>query len=327
MGSSFKIVDSFSFPKEFGFTQSAVGRHDPKDHPDMDVSEPFGPQKLAKGGEVKPKKRAIGGAMTPPVAPLANTDPGQGALAGAGLPQQGLQGAPTPIPSAQVNPTASRPPSEVGNPVHDAYNLGLHHGARVGAQAAATHLLSSAQRGTPIQKPTQSRQVPGNPMQLPQQVGRASGGPVDEEFGAAHGGMLRGMADGGKISTGGRTFDNETDAYNAMVGSYRDMANTSDEEIAREPRGDQPELRRERSNAQDAMKNFDDPDYKAGGGKFIQGAIKHPHRMQNLASEHGRSVHEEMEHDKHSSDPSLRSAANLGLRLTGGDLKPKRKRK
>lgn len=53
---------------------------------------------------------------------------------------------------------------------------------------------------------------------------------------------------------------------------------------------------------------------------FIKGAIKHPGRMKRLAAEHGRSVHEEMEHDKHSSDPSLRSAANLGLRLTGGDL-------
>lgn len=64
---------------------------------------------------------------------------------------------------------------------------------------------------------------------------------------------------------------------------------------------------------------------KAKGG-FIKGAIKHPGRMKNLAKEHGVSVHKEMEHDKHSSSPSLRSAANLGLRLTGGDLAHKRKR-
>lgn len=53
---------------------------------------------------------------------------------------------------------------------------------------------------------------------------------------------------------------------------------------------------------------------------FIKSAIKRPGRMKRLAAENGRSVHAEMEHDKHSSDPSLRSAANLGLRLTGGDL-------
>jgi hypothetical protein len=56
--------------------------------------------------------------------------------------------------------------------------------------------------------------------------------------------------------------------------------------------------------------------------KFIKAAIKHPGRMKKLAAAHGRSVHEEMEHDKHSKDPSLRAAANLGLRLTGGDLSP-----
>lgn len=62
------------------------------------------------------------------------------------------------------------------------------------------------------------------------------------------------------------------------------------------------------------------------GGKFIQHAIHHPGRMKNLAEEHGVSTHEEMEHDKHSSDPSLRSAANLGLRMTGGDLSPHKRK-
>ena len=64
---------------------------------------------------------------------------------------------------------------------------------------------------------------------------------------------------------------------------------------------------------------------KAEGG-FIHGVIHHPGRMKNLAKEHGVSVHQEMESDKHSSSPSLRSAANLGLRLTGGDLSPRKKR-
>lgn len=59
--------------------------------------------------------------------------------------------------------------------------------------------------------------------------------------------------------------------------------------------------------------------------KFIKSAIKHPGRMKRLAKEHGVSTHEEMERDKHSKNKSLRSAANLGLRLTGGDLSPHKK--
>jgi hypothetical protein len=62
-------------------------------------------------------------------------------------------------------------------------------------------------------------------------------------------------------------------------------------------------------------------------GGFIKGAIRRPGRMKRLARRHGISVHEEMVRDRHARDPSLRAAANLGLRLTGGDLAPKKKRK
>lgn len=61
---------------------------------------------------------------------------------------------------------------------------------------------------------------------------------------------------------------------------------------------------------------------KARTHKFIKSAIKHPGRETERAKESGRSVHEQMEHDSKSSNPSLRGAGNLGLRLTGGDLKP-----
>jgi hypothetical protein len=50
--------------------------------------------------------------------------------------------------------------------------------------------------------------------------------------------------------------------------------------------------------------------------RWISKAIKRPGRMKKRAAAAGRSVHAQMEHDKHSSDPSLRSAANLGLRLS-----------
>lgn len=56
--------------------------------------------------------------------------------------------------------------------------------------------------------------------------------------------------------------------------------------------------------------------------KFIKSAIKHPGRETERAKEHGISTHEQMVRDSHSTDPSLRGAGNLGLRLTGGDLSP-----
>jgi hypothetical protein len=64
----------------------------------------------------------------------------------------------------------------------------------------------------------------------------------------------------------------------------------------------------------------------AKGGNFIAKAVNRPGRETQRAHVAGRSVHDQMEHDKHSSDPSLRSAANLGLRLTKGDLSPHRKK-
>jgi len=58
-------------------------------------------------------------------------------------------------------------------------------------------------------------------------------------------------------------------------------------------------------------------------GGFIKKAIKHPGKETARAKASGRSVHDQMEHDSHSSNKSVRSAGNLGLRLTKGDLKPK----
>lgn len=61
------------------------------------------------------------------------------------------------------------------------------------------------------------------------------------------------------------------------------------------------------------------------GGKFIQKAIKHPGRMKKGAAREGVSTHQYMEEHKNAPD-GLGSAARMGLRLTGGDLKPKRKK-
>ena len=59
---------------------------------------------------------------------------------------------------------------------------------------------------------------------------------------------------------------------------------------------------------------------------FIKKAIKHPGREKKRAAASGRSVHEQLVHDSHSSNSSLRGAGKLGLRLTGGDLSRKRKK-
>ena len=56
--------------------------------------------------------------------------------------------------------------------------------------------------------------------------------------------------------------------------------------------------------------------------KFIKNAIKNPGRETRRAKASGRSVKEQMRHDAHTKGNSkearsLRSAGNLGLRLTG----------
>jgi hypothetical protein len=50
--------------------------------------------------------------------------------------------------------------------------------------------------------------------------------------------------------------------------------------------------------------------------KWISKAIRHPGRETERAKRNGISVHEQMVRDSHSSNPSLRAAGNLGLRLS-----------
>ena len=63
----------------------------------------------------------------------------------------------------------------------------------------------------------------------------------------------------------------------------------------------------------------------AADGGFIKGAVKHPGRMQEGAKREGVSTHRYME-EHEGSKGSLGAAARLGLRLTGGDLAPHRKK-
>lgn len=57
------------------------------------------------------------------------------------------------------------------------------------------------------------------------------------------------------------------------------------------------------------------------GKKWIKGAIKNPGVEKERAKENGVSVHEQLEKDSHSKNPTLRARGNLGLRFEkGGDL-------
>lgn len=67
------------------------------------------------------------------------------------------------------------------------------------------------------------------------------------------------------------------------------------------------------------------PPVQAAKGGFIKDAIKHPGRMQRGAARAGESTHAYMEEHKHDSG-SLGAAARFGLRLTGGDLSPHKKK-
>ena len=61
--------------------------------------------------------------------------------------------------------------------------------------------------------------------------------------------------------------------------------------------------------------------------RFLGSAIKRPGRMKQGAARAGMSLHAYEEKQSHSSDPSLRAAANLGLRFgKGGDLHHEKKK-
>lgn len=55
---------------------------------------------------------------------------------------------------------------------------------------------------------------------------------------------------------------------------------------------------------------------KRARGGWIKSAIHHPGRERARAERNGVTVHEQLERDSHSSDPSLRGAGTLGLRLS-----------
>lgn len=57
--------------------------------------------------------------------------------------------------------------------------------------------------------------------------------------------------------------------------------------------------------------------------RWISKAIKHPGRETEKAKRNGVSVHAQMAKDSHSSDPSVRAAGNLGLRLSSMGHKKK----
>lgn len=58
--------------------------------------------------------------------------------------------------------------------------------------------------------------------------------------------------------------------------------------------------------------------------KWLKGAVKHPGRETERAHESGRSLGAQLEHDSHSSNPSIRAAGNLGKRFRSGEFRHKK---
>lgn len=326
--------ESFSYSPEFGFTGSAKGPNNPLSHPTKGQDE-FGDgtylaQKsaaepaMARGGRA-PHMPASGG--TPPKAAQAvlgalqlGAKIGQArAAAGAGVPT-----APSAMPA---------PPAMTTGPMATHLN-GMACGGRVGMAEGGLskgpmhfdggdHQYDSDASAAEAEAHAQT--VPGN-QPYPEAKAFAGGGQVGYRA------DMQQVAKNAPHPTPRPTFGTDTEEFEIsangrghQVGEMDSKGNVSFDQgrtilAPVDPRGS---TNYNKSRVVH-MDEIEDPQNRAKGG-FIKGAIKHPGRETSRAKASGRSVHEQMEHDKGSKDPSLRGAANLGLRLTGGDLKPKRK--
>jgi hypothetical protein len=85
--------------------------------------------------------------------------------------------------------------------------------------------------------------------------------------GYASGGSADGYGNSGPIEVGGRKFTDSLAADSAMRGAYREGSTVSDEEIAREPRDNQEQLRKNRDFARAVSPKLDAPEGDRRGGR------------------------------------------------------------
>lgn len=309
------VKGEFSFPAEFGFTGSAQGRHDPKEHADQDDGE-YG-DGLAKGGKARRNRSMQEHHDETEYAHRVRKADGGDVRQKQKIPYDEYNGT-TEAFANRARELGGDPSGNGDHPgkwkensaawreyqdSHEAdFDAGIAEGRDIQAQRegyarggkAKRHFADGGPMGgspmsapppaaPPMQEPTISM-----PMSTAKHVARKL-----VQAGAVHGAKA---------------------AVQGLAGVAR----------ARQAQGAPsapPPPARSPLPPQGALSGM------AEGGKFIQHAIKHPGRMKRGAEREGVSTHEYME--EHDKDPgSLGSAARLGLRMTGkGDLSPHRKKR
>lgn len=286
----------FTFDKSFGFSGSAEGRHDARDHMGEADDDAYG-----DGSYVE---RARGGAVrgTPTHERFEGDNANNLPLAKGGRVRRADGGA------ADDKPTQS-------NDSNDSYVGGYEQDSRL--DPATGKVIEAGPRhpmmvhnipkdqfagGGKVRRADGGAMIPtGRPANAPPQPGMGALGratvtmPVADAARAAQGMVQAGRAIGAAHGAGR--------AQMPMVASGAATALGA----ARPPVGQGPV-----------------PAMAKGG--FIKGAIKHPGRMKHGAEREGVSTHEYMVEHQHSAG-SLGAAARLGLRMTGGDLSPRRKKR
>ena len=352
----------FDFPTSEGWTGSAVGRHDAKDHNRMSGLNDSGdggyPERgMAKGGRAK---LAFGGEPTQPMPGPQNIPAQSGALNQSAVTPPNANriqaarnlvaaSAPTSFRAAAAQAPAKlmapRPGAAVVRPTLRPLAgaptaTTMKNGGRIrrasGGAATETDLPSQGEDtprgGTHMMKMSRIVQYKGpgdysSPVYYEQDLSDQSRpSPPQNEPGPtvrANGGRIR-KADGGPIYNA----DPQTTAM-MQQGAQPPVQQGMPPQIPPQALA-AAQARMQQMGAQPGQQmqqpQMGSPVMAARGG-FIKSAVKHPGRMREGAAREGVSVHRYMEEKKHSSDPSLRAAANLGLRLTGGDLSPRKKGK
>ena len=368
------------FPRDFGFSESARGRHDARNHPSGTEDDEYGDgsyverQQHRRGG---PIRRARGGGADIEAETLAapNQSFGQAFAAArhamlnggprtfewngksyttdlapdhpmastgrAHLPAQ-AEGSHGMVPGGAL--TSEGPPA-AGFDWNLNHYIAGHGGSQNYASAPApemVHQSAGAPQPAPADYQTAARRADyeasyGEPARAMAgaQIGHDTDGGGDQYAGHARGGRIR-RAQGGAVVPPG--IQGAPAAPGTAPGTQNPMAHAtitmplSDaaqgaarliqsgrQAGARQTMGALAQAARRPPQAPAA------PAAMKEGGHFIQKAVRHPGRMQHGAAREGVSTHAYMEEHKH--DPgSLGDAARLGLRMTGGDLSP-RKRK
>lgn len=289
MGS--KYVDDFQFPAEFGFSGSAKGRHDSKDEKFVDEDE------YGDGSYVGRQKKAIGGsakimkprARLPGLPKMPMMGKGPAAFADGGDVDPGDMGAPAPTGALNNQASGPAPTVKKGQNREPLITMPLSKAQQLGQELIKRGAMAGAKHGA----------------MLGQQMGERK--------------AMMGMAQAAKAKQMAAQAPTQPQQMKSLQSGAPSQPPASP--MQGPPMG-HPPMPPPRPPGPPAG----GPPAMAHGGHFIQGAIKHPGRMQHGAAREGVSTHQYMAEHQHAPG-SLGAAARLGLRMTGGDLSPHKKGK